>query len=303
MRARDRSHSAMRHAARGALTVALRYARALERGVERLVDRVDEHGSRASRAPRRARRRDPSRCGAGSSTVLMPARAAASTLSLMPPTGSTRPRSEISPVIATSPRARRPGQRRDERRHERDARRRAVLRHGARRHVQVDLARRERARARMPSDSALARTQESAASADSCITSPSWPVRRSRTPLPPGMPRRLDEQDVAAVAACRASPTTTPGCVGALGRLGQVRRRAERLGDERRVDAQRRRTASRRRRRARAPCASASRSWRSRLRTPASRVYSCTTCSSGVVRRPRPAPRARPCASSCFGTR
>src|SRR5690606_13267760 len=44
----------------------------------------------------------------GISTVLIPARAAASTLSLMPPTGSTTTRSEISPVIATSPRAPRP---------------------------------------------------------------------------------------------------------------------------------------------------------------------------------------------------
>ena len=38
---------------------------------------------------------------AGSITVEMPARSAASTFSLMPPTGSTRPRRLISPVIAT----------------------------------------------------------------------------------------------------------------------------------------------------------------------------------------------------------
>jgi hypothetical protein len=45
---------------------------------------------------------------AGSSTVVMPARVAASTFSFTPPIGSTRPRSEISPVIATSLRAVRP---------------------------------------------------------------------------------------------------------------------------------------------------------------------------------------------------
>src|SRR6516225_3152183 len=45
---------------------------------------------------------------AGRSTVVMPARAAASTFSFTPPMGSTSPRSEISPVIAVSLRAVRP---------------------------------------------------------------------------------------------------------------------------------------------------------------------------------------------------
>src|SRR6516164_8192012 len=45
---------------------------------------------------------------AGKSTVVMPARAAASTFSFTPPMGSTSPRSEISPVIAVSLRAVRP---------------------------------------------------------------------------------------------------------------------------------------------------------------------------------------------------
>ena len=69
----------------------------------------------------------------------MPARCAASTFSLMPPTGSTVPRSVISPVIATSPRTRRPVSSDTSADRDRDARRRTVLRHRARRHVQVDV--------------------------------------------------------------------------------------------------------------------------------------------------------------------
>ena len=42
------------------------------------------------------------RLRAGSITVRMPARCAATVFSLMPPTGSTSPRRLISPVIATS---------------------------------------------------------------------------------------------------------------------------------------------------------------------------------------------------------
>ena len=45
---------------------------------------------------------------AGSITVVMPARSAASTFSFTPPIGSTSPRRLISPVIATSLRTGRP---------------------------------------------------------------------------------------------------------------------------------------------------------------------------------------------------
>ena len=57
----------------------------------------------------------------------------------MPPTGSTRPDSVISPVIAMSPRTGRPVSSDASAVDHRDARRRAVLRDRAGRHVQVDL--------------------------------------------------------------------------------------------------------------------------------------------------------------------
>jgi hypothetical protein len=120
----------------------------------------------------------------GRITFWMPARAAPSTFALMPPTGSTRPRSEISPVAATEPRARRPE----------SAETSAVTSAtpaegpslgtapaGTCRWISAS---RRRSGGR-PRRSALARTQLSAASADSRITSPSWPVSRSRSPSPP----------------------------------------------------------------------------------------------------------------------
>ncbi len=72
-------------------------------------------------------------------------------------------------------------ERHDRGRH-RDARRRAVLRHRAGRHVHVDVVRRRTSRPAHRASAAFERTQESAACADSCITSPSWPVivRRPR---------------------------------------------------------------------------------------------------------------------------
>ncbi len=79
------------------------------------------------------------RLRSGSTTRLMPARWAASTFSLMPPTGSTVPRRVISPVIATSPRTRRPVSSDTSATVIDDARRGPVLRHGALRHVQVDV--------------------------------------------------------------------------------------------------------------------------------------------------------------------
>ena len=165
---------------------------------------------------------------------------------------------------------------RDQRRHQRDARRRPVLRHRARRHVQMDLARRAGPR-REAERAAWRAPRRAPPRADSRITSPSWPVSRRRTPSPPGMRRGLDEEDVAAVrgrgesdgdaghARCaRRSPA------GAAGRRG-LRRRA----------ASTTRRSRRRRVRAAAICGRALRisvaTWRSRLRTPASRVYSWTT--------------------------
>ena len=75
----------------------------------------------------------------GRITRLSPARWAASTFSLIPPTGSTSPLSVISPVIADVVRDRPFAHERRERRHHRHARRRAVLRHRAGRHVDVDV--------------------------------------------------------------------------------------------------------------------------------------------------------------------
>ena len=131
---------------------------------------------------------------AGSITVVMPARSAASTFSLMPPTGSTSPRRLISPVIAMSLRTGRAGQQRGQRDEHRDPRARAVLRDRAGRHVDVDVDFSEHLRpTRAP---ARALTSDSAACALSFITSPSCPVRiRPSVARHPG---RLDEQDVAA---------------------------------------------------------------------------------------------------------
>jgi hypothetical protein len=151
----------------------------------------------------------------------------------------------------------------------------------------------------MPSFSALARTQESAASADSFITSPSWPVSRSRTSLPPGI-AVASMNRMSPPALVRARPTTTPGMVvrsAVSGRCGGGPSASDTnaasivTGPSGRVSATRR--AALRIRLAMK---------RSRLRTPASRVYSCTTLriasSSRVI-----CSGVSPCASRCFGTR
>ena len=96
----------------------------------------------------------------------------------------------------------------DQRREHRHARRRSVLRDRARRDVDVDVGlleevlRRGRATWRAP------RTNDSAACADSFITSPSWPVSIS-LPLP-GILRRLDEEDVAADRRPREARSPRP---------------------------------------------------------------------------------------------
>ena len=159
--------------------------------------------------------------------------------------------------------------------------RRAVLGHGAGR------ARGRGCRASANQSSARSgrqlrawpRTHESAACADSRITSPSWPVIVS---LPsPGIARRLDEQDLAADRASRRARSRRrgPWCGGAA-------RRSSGAGRAARAPAWRRST----------PCPSTfpsatSRATlrqtlpisRSRLRTPASRVYSSMIARSAGV--------------------
>ena len=127
----------------------------------------------------------------------MPARAAASSFSLSPPIGSTLPaQGELaghrdvaahgdarrSATPARRPSSRRPtGRPWGRRRRERGCGSRA----------------RRRSRSRSPSDSAWARANDSAACADSFITSPSCPVR-IRVPRP-AIDLRLDVQHLAAV--------------------------------------------------------------------------------------------------------
>ena len=267
----------------------MRASLALCRALERVASAssiVSTSARRAARALRPAPRPGPCSLRRGSITRSMPARGAASTFSLMPPTGSTRPRSEISPVIATLPRARRPE----------SAERIAVASAtpaegpsfgtapaGTCRWISPP---RERRRRRGRSARRCARTQESAASADSRITSPSWPGEPQAHALAARDRRGLDEEDVAAVRRSRASPTTTPGTRRCARRVsGRCGGAPSASRDERGVDA---RSAPPSRRSAgdpRAPpCASASRSG-----------------ARGCARRPRActrAPRARSASSS-----
>ena len=213
----------------------------------------------------------------------MPARAAASTLSLMPPTGSTRPRSEISPVIARSPRARRPEST------ETSAVASAMpaegpsFGHGARRHVQVDLAALERPASRMPERLGVRAHPGERGLGGLAHHVAELAGEPQPHALAAGHRRGLDEEDVAAVAGAREADDDAGHWVGALGGLGQVRRRAERLGDEGGVDAHRFAlgfgSATRR-----AALRTSVAMWRSRFRTPASRVYSWTTLLERVVR-------------------
>src|SRR6266576_4281331 len=112
---------------------------------------------------------------AGTSTVLMPARAAAVSFSFSPPIGSTRPRSVSSPVIATSWRA---GLRQSS-----DASAAAMVMPAEGPAFGTPPAGTCRcasdcvnASSGMPSALARARSRLHAACADSFITSPSWPV-------------------------------------------------------------------------------------------------------------------------------
>ena len=120
----------------------------LERVVEHLVHRVDEDEAHARGGRRSGTSSRSFSFRRGRMTVSMPARCAASTFSLMPPTGRTLPRSVISPVIATFGAHVAAREQRGERGRDRDAGRRAVLRDGAGGHVDVDVARSRRSRAR-----------------------------------------------------------------------------------------------------------------------------------------------------------
>ena len=197
----------------------------------------------------------------------MPARLAASTFSLMPPTGSTLPDSVISPVIATSPRT---GRRVSS---ETSAVAMVTPADGPSFGIAPEgtctwISDALKKSGSMLHCAAWARTHDSAARADSFITSPSWPVSVSDARA--AHPRGLDEEHVAA----DRRPGQADGHARPLGALRHLLveelRRAEELVDDRRRDPHRLGLRLRRRRRATlrqiAPIS------RSRLRTPASRV-------------------------------
>ena len=223
----------------------------------------------------------------------------------MPPTGSTRPRSEISPVIADRAARAAARERRDDRGRERDARRGAVLRHRAGRHVQVDLAGARAPRAARPSASAFARTQRERGLGRLAHHVAELAGEAQPHALAAGQRGRLDEEDVAAVARCAARPDDDARHAWCARRVSGRCGGAPSASATKAASMRRGRGAPARRcalgdARAR-PCAPASRCWRSRLRTPASRVYSWTTRSiaSSVERRPaRPRGRAPRAASA-----
>ena len=123
------------------------------------------------------------------------------------------------------------GQQRHQRGHHRDARRRTVLRDRAGRHVDVDVGRLAEVGADPELASRASATHDSAACADSFITSPSWPVKRQR---PAALHRgRLDEQDLAA-GRRPGQPVATPGIsVRSSTSSCSNLRRAEELAHER----------------------------------------------------------------------
>ena len=234
----------------------------------------------ARRRPSRARRTRAARARrpgmssrsrwlrAGSMTVVMPARSAASTFSLTPPIGSTRPRRLISPVIAMSLRTGRPVQQRGERDEHRDARARPVLRRRARRHVDVDVA---TSRAALGVDAELrrARLHERQRRLRALLHHVAELAGEDQLAAA-GHARRLDEQDVAA--------DRRPGEAGRHARharahrdlvLELARRRGSRAGPPASIVTLLRRCL---RRSAPRRCGSTLPISRSRLRTPASRV-------------------------------
>mmetsp|Transcript_47263 Transcript_47263/g.120579 ORF Transcript_47263/g.120579 Transcript_47263/m.120579 type:complete len:241 (-) Transcript_47263:1911-2633(-) len=158
------------------------------------------------------------RLRAGSSTVAIPACAAASTFSFTPPTGSTSPRRLSSPVMATSPRSGRPEKRLS------SAAASVTPAEGpslgmapAGKWTCTSLVKThgapEAERAGRPSRAALARSHDSAICADSPSTSPSWPVSVSRPSRRVGSAptlspvAKLGGDTAAASTNCSAPPT------------------------------------------------------------------------------------------------
>ena len=99
----------------------------------------------------------------GMHTVLMPARYAAMVFSRRPPIGSTRPRSVTSPVMRNLVTNRRAGQRRNQRRGDRHACGRAVLRNRCLREVNVQIVVPCRTSGRCSATLSLERTNVTAA--------------------------------------------------------------------------------------------------------------------------------------------
>ena len=97
-------------------------------------------GTSSRRGRPRGRPRGPASLRFGRMTSVRPARWAARTFCLRPPIGRTAPCSVISPVMPTVSLTGRSRSRLTERRRHGDARRRAVLGHGAGRHVDVEPA-------------------------------------------------------------------------------------------------------------------------------------------------------------------
>ena len=194
-----------------------------------------------SRRPRRTRGRArrcsgmSSRSGSlrrGAITRAIPARWAASAFSFSPPIGSTWPVSVISPVIAVSSRTGRPRDERRQRRRHRDAGARPVLRHRARRDVQVEVVRRRtsprelgraRACAAHPRERGLGgllhHVAELAGDRQLALARHRASPRRTARRRPTGV---------------HARPVATPGCARAPARLGQEARAAEQLAHARR---------------------------------------------------------------------
>ncbi len=155
----------------------------VEGGGEDVLDRVgrDELERRARLGRQLGELRARSR--AAGSPASSPARCAASDFSRIPPIGSTCPVSVISPVMPTSSATGSSADERGDRRRHRHTGRRPVLRHRSRGHVDVEVVGLEPVLRQAQLAPVCERTHESAASADSCITSPSWPVIVS-LPLP-----------------------------------------------------------------------------------------------------------------------
>ncbi len=159
----------------------------------------------------------------GRMMVLIPARRAASTFSLMPPTGSTLPRSVISPVIARSDLHGRPVSS--------EASDAAMVTPADGPSLGIapagtwtwmsDLSKKS---GWIPRRSARERTYDSAACADSFITSPSEPVRVR--PFCPGI-RVLSMNRMSPPLGGPGQAGCDAGVLGPLGDFGEESRRAE----------------------------------------------------------------------------